>query len=121
MGMPWFTKPHFIAIVICTLLIAGFPSKAPGFWDEDSLKITGITMGAVLALGILVVIVAGTIEDLKQQGEEKLSQPLHESYACDPDNVMTATAVNKYAMTPCLFSDPYNKFSNEKPSHKGSL
>jgi hypothetical protein len=50
-----------------------FPQDTFCFWDEDSLKqsliITGITIGSILALGILVVLVAGTIDTLKR-GED---------------------------------------------------
>jgi hypothetical protein len=72
-----FIRPYYIAVALMVLGSALVPRSASGFWDEDSLKIAGIAAGSALALGIIVVLVAGTIEDLKSDDSDLYSFSRH--------------------------------------------
>jgi hypothetical protein len=108
MGRQQLTRPFFVCTTAFVMLLAAFPLReASCFWDEDSLKITGITIGSILALGIIVVLVAGTIEDLKggdrEEGRDLRDQD-HFACAREPDGA--TRAVNPYVTSQCVFFDP---------------
>lgn len=107
MGRQQFTRPFFVCATALVMLLAAFPRQASCFWDKDSLKITGITIGSVLALGIVVVLVAGTIEDLKGgEREEGLDLRDQDRSACTREPNGATPALNPYVTSQCVFFDP---------------
>lgn len=61
--------------VLClvTFVLVGalaFPPDLWAFMDEDTLKISGIALGATLGVCLVVVLIAGTMKDLGGEEEE---------------------------------------------------
>ena len=103
--MNWFIKPHFVCLAIIVMAMTLLPSHAFCFWDEDSLKIAGITAGATLALGILIVLIAGTMQDVKGDDDEELSSK--NKYLCSLEGLLLPPSVNPFIMKPAalLYQD----------------
>jgi hypothetical protein len=57
-------------VVFCLLSATLSPGDAHAFFDTDTLKTTGIIMGITFGVALVVVLVVGTIRDLKKNPEE---------------------------------------------------
>jgi hypothetical protein len=64
-GVNRFIGSKYVWTAIIVMGISVCPTNASCFWDEETLLITGITAGSILALGLIIVLVAGTIQDVK--------------------------------------------------------
>lgn len=53
-------------VVVCFLFATVAPDDAQAFFDDDALKTTGIIMGITAGVALLVVLVVGTVRDLKK-------------------------------------------------------
>ena len=56
-------------VVVCFLFAVLAPDDALAFFDEDALKTTGIIMGITAGVALLIVLVVGTVRDLKKKKE----------------------------------------------------
>jgi hypothetical protein len=57
-------------LVFCFLFATLYPQDAPAFIDTDTLKTTGIIMGITFGVALVVVLVVGTIRDLKKNRDQ---------------------------------------------------
>jgi hypothetical protein len=57
-------------VVFCLLFATLYPDDALAFFDTDTLKTTGIIMGITFGVALVVVLVIGTIRDLKENRDE---------------------------------------------------
>jgi len=53
-------------VVFCLLFATLYPDDALAFFDTDTLKTTGIIMGITFGVALVIVLVVGTIRDLKK-------------------------------------------------------
>jgi len=57
-------------VVFCFLFATLSPEDAQAFFDTDTLKTTGIIMGITFGVALVVVLVVGTIRDLKKDRDQ---------------------------------------------------
>ena len=57
-------------VVFCLLFATLYPQDAPAFINTDTLKTTGIIMGITFGAALVVVLVVGTIRDLKKNRDQ---------------------------------------------------
>jgi len=67
------------ALVVALLVTIGFPNNLHAFWDKEHLKTAGIIAGISLGVGVAIILISGTIYDLKKS-RKKVS-----SWLPDPD------------------------------------
>ncbi len=100
-----------IACILALLLTLSTPGSSWGFLDfsEDALKSTGIIIGITAGVVILVVLIAGTIKDIKGGDEEE-----GDIWADLREN-RTLSRFPAFMAGPLLVDDLRNAFSSHPP------
>ena len=57
-------------VVFCFLFATLHPDDALAFFDTDTLKTTGIIMGITFGVALVIVLVVGTVRDLKKDRDD---------------------------------------------------
>lgn len=64
-------RPLYVCILIfCFSFSVLYPQQLWGFFDEDTLKTTGIIIGITFGVCLVVVLIAGTMKDLKGEPDD---------------------------------------------------
>ena len=67
-----FPSLHILAILLCLTML--FPSPGHAFWGQDSLETAAIVTGITLGACLLIVLVAGTMIELKGDPDDVFSR-----------------------------------------------
>lgn len=69
------------ALVVALSVTILFPDDLSAFWDKEHLKTAGIIAGISLGVGVAIILIAGTIYDLKKVSKKD------SAWFPDPDEI----------------------------------